>query len=201
MRPQYMKIQGRTLLRAESPRDREAGRSLLRRVISDYADAPEDYYDARHAVVVSWGQLGASHHADGQLAEALAAYAALRTLAPTVPHLHTLGYEIRYLDVLIDLGDRDSVDEALIEVERLRMAQLRDSFRFPKDTFALALRAARLYQRFGDARAASEASTALGILTNLDDPVRRHHLLGEMDTSAQELDELDAIIDNFRSAT
>lgn len=201
MRPQYMEIQGRTLLRAGSPRDREAGRALLYRMISDYADAPDDYYDARHAVVTAWGMLGESHHADGEIAEAVTAFSALRTLAPTVPHLHTVGYEIHYLDVLTELGDPDSIDEAFLEVERLRVELSRDSLRFPKDIFALALRAARLYRIVGDPRATAEASTALHVLTNMDDPIRRHHLLGEIDSTVKELDELDAIIESFRPAT
>ena len=119
MRPQYMEIQGRTLLRAGTRGDREAGRALLRRVIAEYANAPESYLDARHAVVMSWGLLGESHRAEGEIAEALAAFAALRTLAPTVPHLRTVGLEIPYLDVLIELGDSESLDEAFVEVERL----------------------------------------------------------------------------------
>jgi len=197
MRPQYLEIQGRTLLRAATRDDREAGRALLRRAISDYSDAPESYFDATHAVVASWGLLGESCRADGEFAEALTAFAALRTLAPTVPHLHTVGLEIRYLDVLLDLGDQESLDEAFIEVERLRVKLAAGSFTFPSDTFALALRAARLYRRIGDSRAFVEASTALAILTDVEDPIRRHRVLGTIDATVDELNELDAIVEAF----
>ena len=199
MRPQYMEIQGRTLLRAGTRGDREAGRALLRRVIAEYANAPESYLDARHAVVMSWGLLGESHRAEGEIAEALAAFAALRTLAPTVPHLRTVGLEIPYLDVLIELGDSESLDEAFVEVERLRLELASDNIQFPKDTFALALRAARLYRKIGDGRAAVEASVALAIVTDMDDPIRRHRVLGGIDATEDELRELGAIVDGFRS--
>ena len=72
---------------------------------------------------------------------------------------------------------------------------------FPRDTYALALRAARLYRRMGDPRAASEATKALSVITDTDDPIRRHHVLGAIDATAQDLDELDAMVNAFGPAS
>lgn len=189
-RPQYLKIQGITLATAKSRKDREVGRSLLRRVLDEY---PDDFH-AKHAAE----SLGSAYALDGLLAEAESAMRQAIGMCASSPigYSGTTGVpELLLAEVLIRTGNRAAEATELLASVSDRVTET--PIRSTKYKYVLAC--ARVAEQMGDQSARELALQALE-LAGMTGPVfPRHPTFGVPTATADELSDLRRIAGLERS--
>jgi hypothetical protein len=191
-RPQYMVVQGRTLVASEIEADRDVGRALLRRVIAEYGESTE--FQPRTEVAQAWGVLAMSLHSEGKTEDALTAFDALHLALSAAPEVVGIRYVLAHVDLLLELGDEASTDEAFVVLDNLERSF--DFRTFPSDRYGATLRKARLFARRGEVAAAAEqAQVALELSLQVMTPIAlRYPAIGTLTPADDDLAEMRALV-------
>jgi hypothetical protein len=188
-RSQYIRLQATHLLDSSDSRIREAGRSLLRRVVAEY---PDDF-QAKTAME----QLGASLAEDGQTAEAeLALRETLRMCSESpIGKSGTSGTpELRLAELILASGDMDRLDEVADLLNVVEPAIKRQKL-FRNVVLRYLVACARLAQLRRSPAAAQLARDALAVAAETTPPFPRRPDVGRPSASAELIQELSRIAD------
>jgi hypothetical protein len=187
-RAQYLRVQATHLLASPDKDTREAGRQLLRRVLSEYPDS----FEAKFASE----QLGDSLANDGQLGAAEQALRETLRLCAASPigRSGTSGTpELRLAEVILAGADHRRLDEAaallaVAEPDVRQQAIMRNV------VFRFLLASARVAHLRRDPAAIDIAREALAVAAETSPSIPRHSDVGRPSATAAQLAELERIV-------
>lgn len=183
-RPQYLRIKGLGLTEADDPEVREAGRTLLQRVLGEHPDDEMSVIAAHHDLAASYARENHYQGASDHYAESL-------RLQRACNFSYDTGVALALAEVIVAAQWEDRFQEALELLNEFISVR---SGLFPVEQFRILLAEARIAERCNDADVARKnAEQALALLAKNEAPFSRHPGVGVIQTDAETFRELERL--------